>query len=1009
LITRREKKPNRKTATSGVQRKSPYPFQKEIIEKTVEELLTEDRATIVMPCGSGKTLVALWTVEHTQAQTVAVFAPTLGLLAQTAKEFLSNTRYDKVACLAICSDSSVARGLDEIRPSPDEVPFAVTCKTDIVSHFLKSNVSVKFLFCTYQSTDVLGSVLIRLGKTLDFAVFDEAHRTAGLFGAPFTFALSDKNLPVHKRLFMTATPRVNFLPDRLSPMGHSMDNISDYGRICARLSFAEAVRMKVICPYKVILSVIDTSSLPLELLDTGVVEGEEIDVREAAIRESLAQVLEKYGLRKVITYHSTIERAERFISNVMRNALSDYEKLHVSSEMSGKARGEAMERFRNSTGAIISNARCLTEGINVPATDLAVLVDPKSSEIDIVQVLGRVMRMIEGKKSGYIFLPIFLDRKANESIEEALARGNYEMAWEVLQALGGMDETLEWDMSLYRRGLGLGGTNGWPNQIEIMTPPGVDAEKIRESVEVFIVRRLTDSWEENYGKLLRYKREHGDISIPHGSHLYDWLRYQKSRWRLLFPGKRKLLLDVGIDLTPRPMYWQRNFEQLCAFKAEHGHLTVPFNSKLGRWVIIQRMYLDRLPAERREALLELGFDADPRETRWQNNLEKFRAFVKEHECSDTLQFSMFPKYLRNWIKHQRKRWNLLSPQKRETLLELGFDPDPIETHWRKRLEELCAYKERHGHCNIRKNENPIMWSFLKALRESKSEGRLSPEKIAALDELNIVWGGASERFFEDTCRKLAAYREKHGRLPSSNTRLKEDRELRILIGRIIIMRRSYRTGNLSDEQIRRLQDLGLSFHPDEERWQTRFREFERYVAEGGNPNEIRSAHPLRGWVRAVLNSHRRGTLSGERIEMLEKLGVTWEDRNSRREKIQNDRWENNYRAVEEYFKENTSAYSVHEGNALPSSHPCYDWWKNQLLYFYALPPDKAEKIRSLKPAKIRGVWSKAEKNIVYSNPDKSEEELTKLLIGRTPEAIRMLRLKFGWAVGEETAGSQLMI
>jgi hypothetical protein len=482
-----------------------------------------------------------------------------------------------------------------------------------------------------------------------------------------------------------------------------------------------------------------------------------------------------------------------------------------------------------------------------------------------------------------------------------------------------------------------------------MTPPSIDADKIRESIEIFIVRHLTNSWEENYGELLRYKQEHGNVSVPPTSQLYYWIRYQKSRWRILSPERRKLLLDAGIDLMSKSMYWQRNFEQLRAFKEEHGNLSVAGDSKLGRWIIFQRAHWDGLSKERREALLGLGFDIDPLETRWQNNLERFSSFVKEHGSS-MLQPSMFSKSIKNWLKQQRKRWNLLSPQKRETLLELGFDPDPIETHWRKRLEELRAHKEKHGHCNVGKKENPIVWSFLKELRRSKNEGRLSPERIAALEELNIVWGDASARLFEDTCLRLAAYREKHRRLPSSNTRIRED-SVRILISRMLRLRKLYAAGNLSGEQIRRLQNLGFSFHPDEDRWRTRFHELERYIAEGGNPNEIPNAHPLRGWMRAVLDSHGRGTLSGEKIAMLEKLGVTWEERKNRQQKIQNDRWEGNYRAVEKYFKDNASARGAHEGNILPPSHPCYNWWKSQLLNAYVLPPEKAEKIRSLKPAK----------------------------------------------------------
>jgi hypothetical protein len=261
--------------------------------------------------------------------------------------------------------------------------------------------------------------------------------------------------------------------------------------------------------------------------------------------------------------------------------------------------------------------------------------------------------------------------------------------------------------------------------------------------------------------------------------------------------------------------------------------------------------------------------------------------------------------------------------------------------------------------------------------------------------MNIIWGDRSERLFEDTYRKLATYHEKHGHLPPSNTRL-NDKDLRILIGRMIKLRQSYRMGNLNDEQIRRLQDLNFPFAPDEERWQGRFREFERYVTEGGDSNNVPSSHPLRSWVRGVRYSHKHGTLSNEKIEMLEKLGMTWENPKIKREKIKNNQWEANYRIVEKYFKKNASICCVPDGNILPTSHPCYNWWKSQILYFYALPADRTAKIRSLKPAKLGGRWSKAEKEIVRSNPDKTAEAVADMLIGRSPEAVQKLRLKFEW-------------
>lgn len=874
-----------------------------------------DRATVVMPCGSGKTLVALWIVERMGAKTVAVFAPTLGLLAQTAREFLANTQYPQPACLAICSDTSLVKGLDEIRPAPEDSPFAVTDKVAAVQSYLeKSGPSVKFLFCTYQSADVLGTALTRSGITLDFAFFDEAHRTAGKFGAPFSAILSNKNLPVHKRLFMTATLRSHHSTDSGLPQAHSMDNSIHYGEVCAKMSFAEAVGLGIICSYKVIVSVIDTASLRAEQLEAGLVKDQAVSARDAAVRESILQAMAQYDIKKVISYHSTIAQAENFATNVLEEAISGYETLHVSSELTGRQRHEAMEIFRNAERAVITNARCLTEGIDVPAVDMVVFADPKYSEIDIIQATGRAMRVSPNKTCGYIFLPLFLDQKGGESLAEGVTRNRYEAVWNVLNALCSMDSDFENQLSLYRQSLGLAeGMPGDLDKIEVMGQAGVDMKKIQKGVTIFLVRNMTDIWEEYYGELLRFRREHGNIAVP----------------------------------------WA---------------------TRLGRWLVSQRRHWDILTAEKQERLLELGFKLAPQEARWLEKLEELRAFKEQHGHIEVSSQS-----LRAWFKQQRKRWDLLSPEKREILLELGFDLDPIGTAWQKRIDELSAYVEVHGHCNVMRNENESLAQFLSGVRAAYQKGKLVPERIAALEKLGIVWGDQWARLVEDTIHKMRLYHLKHGELPPTNIRLKAER---ILIGRALILRRAYQAGRLTDEQIRRLKELSFSFEPDAERWRSRYNELAEYVASGGNPNRIPNNDPLRGWVRNIKKTYRKGSLTPERIELLEKIGLLWDDAG-----YMDTLWENYYQEVAEFFQKNAVS-------SLPASHSSYCWWKIQLRTIHKLPLEKAEKVRALQPLK-RGKWSEQEKRILFENPDKSAEKLTQHYLWRTPQEIRRMRDKFG--------------
>jgi len=357
--------------------------------------------------------------------------------------------------------------------------------------------------------------------------------------------------------------------------------------------------------------------------------------------------------------------------------------------------------------------------------------------------------------------------------------------------------------------------------------------------------------------------------------------------------------------------------------------------------------------------------------------EELRAFKEQHGHTNV------PcKYkLRLWIKQQRRRWNTSSLEERESLLKLGFDPDPLETLWQRKQEELRAYAEVHGHCNVKRAENSTLSNYLKEIRWAYHKGKLAQDRIAALEKLGIIWGGSRDRLFEDTYHKMIAYRLEYGCLSIPNTCSREHKNLAVRMGNL---RKAYYAGNLSDEKIRRLKELEFSFEPDDERWQKRYHELTEYVSKGGNPNRIPNKNLLRGWIRGQKASYQNGAMPQEKIELLEKLGIAWSDMG-----YLNEMWQNNFRCVADYFEKNGV-------NILPAAHPVYKWWIFQLKNIHKLPPEKAEKVRSLKPGRSVHRWSEHEKNVVRENPDKNAKELTELLIGRTPQAIRKLRDKYGW-------------
>ena len=236
-------------------KKDPKPHQVVALNDIVVGLSRGPRATALMACGSGKTLVALWTAERLGARTVLVLLPSLALVRQTLHEWLHETSWPDVQFLCVCSDPTVQPEEDSLLVRPSDLDFAVTTQAADVRRFLERPTgSVRLVFSTYQSSQVVQEAIAGL-PPFDFGVFDEAHKTAGRDGMKFALALKDENLPIARRLFLTATPRHYDVAKKdkfgESRIVFSMDVPEAYGQVVHRLPFSAAAKAGIITDYKV--------------------------------------------------------------------------------------------------------------------------------------------------------------------------------------------------------------------------------------------------------------------------------------------------------------------------------------------------------------------------------------------------------------------------------------------------------------------------------------------------------------------------------------------------------------------------------------------------------------------------------------------------------------------------------------------------------------------------------------------------------------------------------------
>ena len=772
-----------------IRKSTPFPHQREALDTLLPALKTEDRVSAIMACGTGKTLTALWTTEQLGASKVLVLLPSLALLRQTLHEWLKETSLDSLAYLCVCSDKSVTddADADAISTAQSDLDFEVSTDSSTVRRFLDVPFKgTKVIFSTYQSAAVVGEAM-KKGESFDLGIFDEAHKTAGREGRNYGYALEDKNLAIRKRFFVTATPR-HYNPAKRNKEGEatvafSMDEPKVYGPQSYVLSFGEAARRKIICGYKVIISVITSEQVEEvnnEVLSKGTVKvkGDEIRARQVANQIALRDAVAQYGVSKIFTFHSTVKSAASFVAEGnegVRTHLPDFAALHVSGAMPTARRERVMKEFRSAPRAVMSNARCLTEGVDVPAVDMVAFLSPKKSKVDIVQAIGRAMRRSEGKEVGYVLIPLYLEQKAGESIEEAVARANFEEVWDILQSLQEQDEVLAElirDMAVAKGHGKIGGKGFDDSRFSdriAFTGPVLALESIRQAVTTRVLERLESSWDINFGKLQTFKEKYCDCRVPwsfeEDQPLARWVHTQRffySKGKISL--ERKARLDcLGFEWDPLDADWEFYFAKLQDYKTKYGHCRVTHQYKiddcsLGWWVTSQKraFYKNnkrKLSSERIAKLDALGFEWGVSRVDWEQLFAKLQDFkTKYGHCRVSQSYKIDDCSLGWWVTTQRRAFHKnnkrkLSPERIAKLEALGFEwgrqygQRSARRSWDQSLAMLQDFRKQNGHCNI---PNPYkddlqLGRWIMTQRGTYSKGKLPTDRISRLEALGFEW------------------------------------------------------------------------------------------------------------------------------------------------------------------------------------------------------------------------------------------------------------------------------
>ena len=544
--------------------------QKEAFDDVINGFKEADRGKLIMACGTGKTFTALKIAEAIAgtAGRVLYLVPSIGLLSQAMREW-SEQRGINHSYVGICSDTHAGSTSEDA--SIQELKIPVTTDPSSISHTLQNPDSDKMtaVFCTYQSLPLIEKAQADGAPPFDVIFCDEAHRTTGVEApgdktSPFVLVHDADRIRANKRLYMTATPRLYTEGAKTKAARHdtevfSMDEPEIYGPELHRLPFSKAVEIDELSDYKVVVLAISEREVNTALQGDTRAGGSDININDATKIVGCWRALQNpeykehhnesvKPLKRVIAFTNRISESKAMVkhwNDIVETATErlpeDQQPTHFRCEtkhvdgtdhaLNRKARLDWLKGEADGTCRILSNARCLSEGIDVPALDAVLFMTSRKSYVDIIQAVGRVMRKAPGKAYGYIVLPVAIP----DGVDPAAALDDNERfstVWGVLRALRSHDDRLNAEINridlnktlpdrIIFGGEGEGALNGQQMFLPIDIPPESILPKI---VERCGDRKYWESWAKDvaviFGRIVG--RVENLLDNPENEALREW-------------------------------------------------------------------------------------------------------------------------------------------------------------------------------------------------------------------------------------------------------------------------------------------------------------------------------------------------------------------------------------------------------------------------------------------------------------------------------------------------------
>ncbi|MFD0319393.1 DEAD/DEAH box helicase [Streptomyces flavalbus] len=711
------------------------------------------RGQVHAACGTGKTIIAAASAKRIVPKgRILVLVPTLDLLAQTVKAW--HEAGHKGPAVAVCS----------LQDDPELWSLKVRSTTNPVQLALWHGQGPVTIYATYASLGVLAEAFEGVyGQKLDpvdLAVVDEAHRASGSMGKAWADIHDQTVIPAHRRLYLTATPRIwqerpnwevaegvrDPLPEE---MAASMDDEAVFGPVLYKLSLASAVSRGLLARYQIIvLELQDPVVTPEKLMGeerrSEEVRGQRLGALQAALLHTMAQ----HSLQTCITFHHRTMEAQAYAEGLERVAA----KLHADQPEKYPAKiwadwlcGEHVpERRRGVLGefgstawrAVLSNCRVLGEGVDIRAVDSVALLDPKGAPHDIVQAIGRALRQKPGQgKLASLIVPVFL--QPGEKPEDMFTSASYRPLVKVLEGLRAHDEEAvellaipqepQKDVAQPSMNIGSAPEEGEEeSRLLLRFAAPRDPVMVADWVSFNVIDTEKQDWARGWAALKKFTEREQHARVPYGHKegaypLGSWVAEQRRAYGAgQMSGLRARRLEkLGMVWSLADERFQENLEAAKAYYDQHWTLCAPrsavaLSRPVGQWLSNLRRAgaLDGHPAWA-TALKEVDEDWNPPwPADWQRHYAALRELVAEEEGQAEVLpgVTVHGMDIGKWLARQRtpKVWQALTDGQRERLEQLGItplapapeEPTRASTTFERGLAALAQYRARTGSVKV---------------------------------------------------------------------------------------------------------------------------------------------------------------------------------------------------------------------------------------------------------------------------------------------------------------------